>query len=258
VLITGASKGIGRATAIAFAQAGASAIIIAARSSLNDVKVSILDAAKTAGHPAPQILQLKLDVSDEQSVANAASQTEQIFGHLDILVNNAGRMETWSLLADSDPISWWNTWEVNVKGTYLMTRAFLPLLFKGNEKTIVNMNSIGAHLTRPGCSAYQIGKLAVLRLTEFMYVEYAAQGVLAFAIHPGAVATELAYKLPADTHARLIDTPELAADTIVWLTQEKRGWLGGRYISANWDMDELMSRKDEIVEGNKLKVRLAL
>lgn len=258
MFISGASKGIGRATAIAFAQAGASAIAIAARSALDAIEVAILDAARTAGHPAPKVLKLTLDVSDEKSVASAASQTGAIFGHLDILVNNAGRLETWLPLADSDPTSWWNTWEVNLKGTYLLTRAFLPLLLKDGEKTIVNMNSIGAHLTRPGASAYQTGKLAILRLTEFTCVEYAAQGVLAFAINPGAVPTELAFNLPADSHSKLVDTPELAADTIVWLTQERRMWLAGRYVSANWDMPEIMSRKDEIVKDNKLKVRLAV
>ena len=258
MFISGASKGIGRATAIAFAQAGASAIAIAARSSLDAVEVAVLEAASTAGCPAPQVLKLMLDVSDEKSVASAASQTEKIFGHLDHLVNNAGRLEPWLPLADSDPTSWWNTWEVNVKGIYLMTRAFLPLLLKGGEKTIVNMSSIGAHFTKPGASAYQTGKLAMLRLTEFTCVEYAAQGILAYAINPGAVPTELALNMPVEVHSKLVDTPELAADTIVWLTQEKRMWLAGRYVTANWDMLELMSRKDEIVEEDKLKVRMAV
>ena len=139
-----------------------------------------------------------------------------------------------------------------------MTRAFLPLLLRGGEKTIVNMSSIGAHMTRPGASAYQAGKLAQLRLTEFINVEYAAQGILALAIHPGAVPTELGFNLPANAHSSLVDTPELAADTIVWLTQEKRMWLAARYLSATWDMPEIMSRKDEIVEGDKLKVRLVV
>ena len=259
MLVSGASKGIGRATAVAFAQAGASAIAIAARSSLKDVEVAILEAAKTAGHPAPKVLQITLDVSNEKNVASAASQTEQAFGRLDILVNNAGVLEQWKPLAESDPKAWWNTWEVNLKGTYLMTRAFLPLLLKGGEKTIVNMNSVGAHLTRPGASAYQTAKLAMLRLTEFTCSDYAAQEVLAFAIHPGAVATEMTLNtLPPKYHTNLVDTPELVADSIVFLTKEKQMWLAGRYISASWSMLELMSKKDEIVEGNKLKVRLAI
>lgn len=258
VFVTGASRGIGLAIAIAFAEAGASVIAIGARTALHDVEVAILEAAAKAGHAAPQVLRLTLDVSDEQSVARAVTQTEHSFGRLDILVNNAGRLEQWAPLAESDPTSWWATWEVNVKGPYLMTRAVLPLLLKGGEKTIVNINSIGAHLARAGASAYQTGKLAICRLTEFTSIEYSAQGVLAIALHPGAVDTELIRSLPSKYHTNLVDKPELAADTIVWLTQEKKMWLNGRYVSANWDVEEIMARKDEIVEENKLKVRLVL
>jgi NAD(P)-dependent dehydrogenase (short-subunit alcohol dehydrogenase family) len=257
-LITGASRGIGRACALAFAQAGASKIAIGARSSLENVEKLILQEAAKIGHPAPKVLKLKLDISDEISVGTAFTQTQQSFGRLDILINNAGRLENWFPLADTEPASWWTTWEVNVKGTYLMTRAFLPLLLKGGEKTVINVNSIGAHLCRAGASAYQTGKLAVCRLTEFISVEYGGQGVLAIAIHPGAVDTELIKALPAQYHTNLVDAPELAADTIVWLTRQKQAWLNGRYISANWNMEEIISRKEEIVEGNKLKVRLVL
>ena len=259
VLISGASKGIGAAIAIAFAQAGASAIAIAARSSLDAVERAVLDAAKAAGHPAPKVLKLSLDVSDEPNVASVAAQTEQCLGHLDILVNNAGRLETWHSIGDTDPASWWKTWEVNLKGTYLMTRALLPLLLKGGEKTIVNVNSIGAHLVRPGASAYQTSKLAILRLTEYLVVEYGAQGLLPIAVHPGAVATEMVLNaLPDKYHGNLKDAPELAADTIVWLTQERKDWLAGRYLSASWDMPEIMARKEEIVQADKLKVKLVL
>jgi NAD(P)-dependent dehydrogenase (short-subunit alcohol dehydrogenase family) len=258
VFVTGASRGIGRAVAVSFAQAGASSIALGARSSLDATEAAVLDAARSSGHPPPTFLKLVLDVADEQSVADAAVEVERDFGRLDVLVNNAGRVEKWVPLAETDPKAWWGTWEVNLKGTYLMTRAMLPLLLKGGERTIVNMNSIGAHLTRPGASAYQTGKLAMLRLTQFTCVEYAAQGILAFAIHPGAVDTELASNLPEDTKAKLVDSPELCADTIVWLTQERQLWLAGRYLSANWDMAELMCRKEEIIQGDKLKVKLVL
>ena len=140
-----------------------------------------------------------------------------------------------------------------------MTRAFLPLLLKGGEKTIININSIGAHLVRPGASAYQTSKLAILRLREYLVVEYRAQGLLPIAVHPGAVATEMGLTtLPKKYLGNLKDTRELAADTIVWLTQERKDWLAGRYLGASCDMPEVMARKDEIVQGDKLKVKLVL
>ena len=259
VLVSGASKGIGTAIAVAFAQAGASAIAIAARSSLDAVEGAVLDAAKATGRAAPKVLKLLLGVSDGENVASVACQIEQSFGHLDIHVNNAGRLEAWHSIGNSDPALWWNTWEVNLKGTYLITRAFLPLLLKGGEKTMININSIGAHLVRPGASAYQTSKLAILRLAEYLVVEYGAQGLLPIAVQPGAVATEMILSaLPEKYHWNLTHTPELAADTIVWLTQERKDWLAGRYLSASWDMPEVMARKDEIVQGDKLKVKLVL
>ncbi|RAO69948.1 uncharacterized protein BHQ10_005960 [Talaromyces amestolkiae] len=258
VFISGASKGIGRSITIAFAQAGASGIAIGARTPLDEVEKDLIAAAQAAGHPAPQVLKLELDVSDEASVEDAANKTKEVFGGLDILVNNAGRLEESARIADSDPKSWWNTWEVNFKGTYLMTRAFVPLLLEGGEKTIVNMTSITAFIQRPGGSAYQTGKLALLRLTEFTATEYEDEGLVAWAIHPGCIATELTSILPPFAKEKLVDEPALVADTIVWLTQEKQAWLNGRYISANWDMEELLSRKQEIVDGGKLKVQLVL
>ena len=258
VLITGASRGIGLATAISFAQAGASNIGIAARSNLNTAESEIISAAKSSGHPAPSILKLSVDVKSETSVAEAAQQLEKEFGKLDILVNNAGYLEKWRPVAESDPTEWWTTWEINIKGVYLLTRAFLPLLLKGESKTIVNISSVGALLQRPGATAYQISKFALLRFTEFLVSEYATQGLVTYAIHPGGVQTDLAHNMPENMHGFLTETPALAADSISWLTQEPRTWLNGRYVSVTWDMPELLTRKEEIVEGDKLKMRLVL
>ncbi|KAL1963863.1 hypothetical protein VTN77DRAFT_7795 [Rasamsonia byssochlamydoides] len=259
VLITGASRGIGRATAVSFAKAGAAGIVIAARSGLDEAEKEILAAAQDAGHQtAPQVLKLKLDVTDEASVKDAVVQVEQTFHRLDILVNNAGYLENWVPVADSDPSEWWKVWEINVKGVYLVTRAFLPLLLQGGHKTIVNVSSVGAHLTRPGASAYRTSKFAVLRFTEFIAAEYADKGVVAFAIHPGGVPTELALTMPEYMHPVLVDKPQLAGDSIAWLTQDRKEWLGGRYISVNWDLPELVAKRDEIVNDDKLKMRIVI
>ncbi|KAK9370465.1 hypothetical protein V1509DRAFT_651300 [Lipomyces kononenkoae] len=202
VLITGASKGIGRATAISFAKAGAANIIIAARST-----------ASTKWKKR-SFLKLQLDVSSESSVADAVALVRQTLDHLDILINNAGYLEDWKPVAETDPEEWWKSWEVNIKGVYLMTRAFLPLLLQSSAKTIVNLSSAGAPRVRPGASAYQTTKFALLRFTEFVATEYADQGLVAFAIHPGGVPTELALNMPEQMHQVLVDTPQLAADSV--------------------------------------------
>lgn len=258
VFISGASKGIGRATAIAFAKAGAQAIIIAARSNLEAVEREILAAAAAAGKTSPQVLKLQLDVTDHTAVIEAASQVQQLFGKVDVLMNNAGYLPDFLLVGESDPAEWWKTWDVNVKGVYYVTRELLPSIQQSDLRTIINVSSIGAFAMVPGGSAYQITKLAVLRFTEYISLEYGDKGVVSYALHPGAVPTELSAHLPKHIKERFIDQPELAANAVAWLTQEQQQWLNGRYISVTWDMPELFSRKDEIVQGDKLKVKLSV
>lgn len=256
VFITGASKGVGRATAISFAKAGAEGIALGARSDFSSLETDIISAAEAAGKKAPKVLKIKLDLEDYSSVESAAKETEKAFGKLDILINNAGYLSKYSHIAESDIDDYWKNWELNLRGVYWMTKAFLPLLLKGGEKTIVNVSSIGALALTSGASGYQTTKTALLRFTEFVNVEYAGRGVLAYSVHPGGVLTELASKMPSTTHHVLTDKAEVAGDTMAFLTSERQDWLAGRYISCTWDMPELMSRKEEIVQGDKLKMRM--
>lgn len=187
VFICGASKGIGRSITLSFAKAGASCIAIGARSDQMALEKDVQDTAAAAKRNPPKVLQINLDVTDQKSIERAAANIENQFGRLDILVHNAGIIGTPSPIVDSDPEDWWKTWDVNVRGPYLVTRAFLPLMLKGGDKQIVNVSSVGAHLTGPGLSAYQTSKLALLRFTEFVVSEYGEKGVLAFCIHPGNI-----------------------------------------------------------------------
>ncbi|EME39253.1 hypothetical protein DOTSEDRAFT_179713 [Dothistroma septosporum NZE10] len=258
VLITGASKGVGLHAALSFARAGASYIAIAARTSMKDLESDLITAAKEAGKQPPQVLALNLDVTSEDSVAAAAKEVETSFGRLDILLNNAGYLERFLKPHEQDPTDWWRVWEVNIKGVYLVTRAFLPLILKSQDslKTILNVSSIGAHALMSGASGYQMGKLALLRFGEFLNTDYGEQGLLAFGIHPGGVPTELAKGMPDNMHSVLIDSPGLAGDTIVWLTAQRKEWLEGRYVSVTWDMKELEGKREKIESGDLLKVRM--
>lgn len=103
-----------------------------------------------------------------------------------------------------------------------------------------------------------MAKFAIVRFTEHIAAEYAHKGVLAIVVNPGQIMTELASGLPIKFHEVLADTPEMAGDTIVWLTQERREWLQGRYVDCDWDMTELEGKRDEIVAGDKLKTRLVI
>lgn len=263
VFLSGASKGVGRAAAFSFVKAGVAAIAIAARSDLSALKQELEEAATDAGRKdIPYVKTILLDISDPQSIEQAALETSNAFhGKLDILINNAGTMEEFKPTLQSEPDQWWHTWTVNIRGTYLLTRALLPLLLRGDaqmEKQILMLTSIGAFMPAPGGAAYQMSKLALLRYAEYLNLEYGAQGIVAYALHPGAIPTDIGLTMPKFLHAKLIDKPELAADTIVYLASEKREWLRGRYISCTWDMTEFLEKREEIVSGDKLKLRLAL
>jgi len=102
VFISGASRGIGRATAISFSRAGASRIAIAARTDLQTLEAELYAAAREAGRSKPQVLSVQLDVTSDEGVSNAVSQVSAAFGgSLDVLVNNAGRCETMSQVTES-------------------------------------------------------------------------------------------------------------------------------------------------------------
>ncbi len=258
VFISGASKGIGRQTALSYAAAGCSNIAIGARSDLSSLEHDIRQAAADAGRKdVPKVVSLKLDVTSEASVKAAADTVaEQFGGALDIMICNAGYLEGWNPVQESDPGLWWATYEVNVKGTYLCSRSFLPLLLRGTLKTLVLTTSYGALAVFPGASAYQSSKFAICRLAEFIAAEYKDQGLVCFSIHPGSVKTELAFNLPEALYVVLTDEPALSADTVVWLCKENRPWLNGKFVSVTWDMEELETKKDEVVGGDMFCFRM--
>ncbi|KAH8646567.1 hypothetical protein BGZ60DRAFT_553679 [Tricladium varicosporioides] len=257
IFITGASKGCGRATAISFAKAGAAGIAIGARSSLDDVEIEMIAAAKAAGKPIPKILKFSLDLMTWSDVVDAAKTTEQEFGRLDILINNAGYLSKFQPIHDTDKDEWWRNQEINIRGVYWMSKALLPLMLKGGEKTIVNLSSVGANrLDAFGASGYCVAKFALHRFTECLMVDYAKDGLIAYCAHPGGILTELSSGMPAAVHPYLTDKPEICGDTLAFLTAERREWLAGRYIACTWDMPEFLSREEEIVKENKLVFRM--
>jgi len=170
----------------------------------------------------------------------------------------SGYLEPFQNILNSDPKGWRRAYSVNVFGVYHVTKAFLPLLLKTSDglKEILTVSSIGAHVIMPGGSGYQSSKLAVLRFTEAVGVEYPE--VLAYSIHPGGVMTELARGMGKQHESLLKDQPRLAADSVVFLTGQRREWLQGRYVSVTWDMGELLGKRSEIEGKDLLKVRMAV
>ena len=191
VFITGGSRGIGRAMVLSFAKAGASHIAVGARSGMSQLAKDIEAAASSAGREPPTFLPIKLDVANGDSVQQAANEVDKVFGKLDVLVNNAGILGNPKLITESSPDEWWQVFDINLRGPYLIARAFLPLLLKGETKYVVNVASVGALIAGPTLSAYQTAKMALVKFSQFIDVEYASQGIVSFCIHPGNCLTDI-------------------------------------------------------------------
>jgi NAD(P)-dependent dehydrogenase (short-subunit alcohol dehydrogenase family) len=172
VFITGASRGIGRAVAVSYAIAGASHIALAARSSLEETERAIHATVKEHGLRQPKITSLHLDVCDRENVKACVQTIGKEFDYIDILINNAGFLAEFIPIGDSDEDEYWRSWEVNILGTYLVTKFCLPLILKGGDKTIVNISTVGALGIFKGGSSYSTSKLALLRFSEFLSADY--------------------------------------------------------------------------------------
>jgi NAD(P)-dependent dehydrogenase (short-subunit alcohol dehydrogenase family) len=163
VLVTGRSSGIGMAIAKYFALAGADAVIICGRTvtALEEARFAIQTAV-----PSCKVSWTHADVTSPESVENLFRGIP--FKYLDILVNNAGAAASQEEIRDSDVIDWWSDFELNVKGVYLCSRAYLRRR-NGKPGVILNVSSSVSNVVNPGLSSYAISKTAVNRLTEFIH-----------------------------------------------------------------------------------------
>ena len=262
VFIAGASKGIGQATAVAFAEAGAKAVYLTARS--QDALKETQNLVKKA-NPATKSAFAVCDVTDASQVTAAVQDCVAQFGAIDVADANAGYLGPWVKIGESDPEGWWRNWEVNMRGTYHVIRFTLPHLIKSAETFgakgrsgghLVLVSSVGAQFVMLGASDYQTSKHAINRLCEFVQNDHGADGIKCFAMHPGGVATDIGHSMPAHMHEYLVDEPDLAASFAVWLCSGAADWAKGRYLSANWDVTELTALKPEILRDDLLVNRL--
>lgn len=194
VFISGGSRGLGRAMALAFAKAGASSIAVGARSDLEALEDDVISASESVDPDRlpPHFLGVHLDVTDRQSVEKAASAVEKAFGHCDVVISNAGILGKFGAVADSDPDEWRRVIDVNFWGGYLVSRSFIPLLLKAEgPKYLIHVTSVAAHLVNPMLSGYQTSKVALMRMAQLLDAEYAGQDVTCFSIHPGNSPTDI-------------------------------------------------------------------
>jgi NADP-dependent 3-hydroxy acid dehydrogenase YdfG len=183
-LVTGASSGIGEATAEALAGAGAAVAIGARRRDrLDALAARLRDKGAT-------VLQLDLDVTDEQRCRMAVRRTREELGGLDVLVNNAGVMLLGTIVG-ADPEDWRRMMDTNVLGLMYMTHAAIDGLLEQGSGDIVNISSVAGRQARKGAGVYNATKWAVNAFSESLRQEVTTRGVRVSLVEPGAVATEL-------------------------------------------------------------------
>ena len=177
-VITGASSGIGAATAIALGHRGYRIVVGARR---------VERLARVAGERG---LALRLDVTDAQSVDDFVREVGKRFGRIDVLVNNAGGALGLNAVADAVDDEWIGMWKTNVLGLMWMTRACLPLLRKARHGHIVNIGSIAGFETYKGGAGYTAVKHAVRAITKTLRLELNGEPIRVTEIAPGLVETE--------------------------------------------------------------------
>lgn len=180
VLVTGASSGIGRATALALSRAGAHVFAGARR---RDRLQSLADAAPG------EVMAVQLDVTDPESVRTAIAATIDRFGRLDALVNNAGLMQSGSIL-DADTREWVRMVETNLLGSMYAVHAALPHLI-AVRGAVVQVSSTSGRIASVGSGVYSATKFGITAFAESLRQEVAGRGVRVTLIEPGFVATEL-------------------------------------------------------------------
>lgn len=191
VIITGASRGIGAATAQFIASQGGN-VVLAARSG-----AEITELAKDISAQGGKALAQTCDVARFADMAALAEQARSTFGGIDVLINNAGLIDPIAHLADSDPEEWRRVMDVNVTGVYNGARAVLPDMLKAGGGTILNISSGAATSPLEGWSHYCASKAAVLMLTRCLDKEYGSQGIRALGLSPGTVATNMQVAIKA-------------------------------------------------------------
>ncbi|CAI6091518.1 unnamed protein product [Clonostachys chloroleuca] len=126
------------------------------------------------------------------------------------------------------------------------------------QKQAQNCRSLHKHCVGDGGSrrqSYPISKFALSRMAEVFAMEYEKEGLVAIAFNHGDVPTGMSRKLPGKASVISQDKPELAGNTLVFLTKERRQWLSGRMITSNWDMEEFLAKRDQIITKNLLNFR---
>jgi len=266
IVITGGGTGIGAETAKYFAMAGAARIAILGRREepLLDTKAAI-----EASSPNVEVLAIAADMTKNSEVRAAFDQVATK-SKIDVLCSNAAKLGGMGLIASLSADDFLESIFANLQGNFNLTKAFLEHAAK--DAVIIETNSSAAHLDiAPGFSAYNVAKMATARFYQCVQFEHPEISVFSF--QPGAVETDMNRQAgfkPKMTGANFdwtvseeirsllggFDDASLPAGFIVWLASPEARFLKGKYLWANWDVDELKAQAHMIESTNYLRIGL--
>ncbi|MFM7438920.1 MAG: 3-oxoacyl-[acyl-carrier-protein] reductase, partial [Snowella sp.] len=191
-IVTGASRGIGRATAIALAATGVKVVVNYAQSSGAAEEV-VKEIEKSGGNA----IALKADVSKTEEVDSLIDQTLKTFGRIDILVNNAGITRD-TLLLRMKLEDWQAVIDLNLTGVFLCTKAVSKVMLKQKSGRVINITSVAGLMGNPGQANYSAAKAGVIGFSKTVAKELAVRGITVNAVAPGFIATDMTNDLKAD------------------------------------------------------------
>ncbi len=240
-IVTGAGRGIGRATALKLAESGAS-VVLAARS--GDEITAVADEIK---HNGGQAIAIPTDVSDAAEVDHLLVLTLRAFNRIDILVNNAAIVQPVGKVWETAPAAWHKLIKINLMGPYLCTRAVLPHMLDRGQGRIINISSGAADYNLEGTSAYNASKAGLERFSGTLAVEVEGSGVVVTILRPGMVNTPMQTEIrqtPARFFPKVADwqaaydqgqlySPTKPAQAILWLATPFAQQSNGQMFDMN-------------------------
>jgi 3-oxoacyl-[acyl-carrier protein] reductase len=234
-IVTGASRGIGRAIALRLAQEGARLAFIYAQN--DDMARSLLKELKAAGNEG---LSFKGDVRDYQMCREFVEKVKEFFGGLDFLVNNAGITRDKAFMT-MEPDEWRQVIETNLTGTFNMARSAIVTFLKQKSGNIVNISSISGISGTSRQTNYAASKAGIIGLTKALAREVAAYGIRVNCVAPGYIDTDMTAALKEELKAKFTEAiplgrfgrPEEIAGTVAFLLSDRSRYLTGQVIKAD-------------------------
>ncbi|MGH9703980.1 MAG: SDR family NAD(P)-dependent oxidoreductase [Candidatus Acidiferrales bacterium] len=262
-IVTGGGRGLGREFAIALAAAGASVGVIARSEHQLNETVSRIHKAGGKALASPG------DVASPPAVQKLITEVEEKFGPVDLLVSNAGTVAPIAPIAEADPIEWWHSVEVNVRGTFLSARAVLPGMIARRRGRIIHIASGAGALSFPYLSAYVVGKTAQVRFSEVLAAEVKEHGISVFALQPGTVRTAMSeHSLESPGGKKYLPwfrkifeegrdvPPDPAVNLVLLLASGRADSLTGRLLHITDNIADMIERAGEIEREDLYTLRL--